>query len=92
MKLKARFEFKIQDSWIGVFWKRSEERFMEDATRPEIGADGVCREYWPTTSRQRLDVWICVLPWVPLHVVAVWGKRVETVDEEIARMLSDVDE
>lgn len=36
----ARFEFKPQDCWIGVFWKS---------------------DSWD------LDVWVCLLPMVPLH-------------------------
>lgn len=39
------FEFKPQDLWIGVFWKRI----------------GNC-----------LDVWICFLPCVPLHLAWRW--------------------
>lgn len=40
----AQFEFKPQDLWIGVFWKR-------------IGST--------------VDLWICVLPCLPLHLS--WG-------------------
>ena len=38
----AKFEFKLEDCWVGVFWKRRGE--------------------W-------IDVWICFLPCVPLHLV-----------------------
>lgn len=36
----ARFEWKPQDCWVGVFWKRTD---------------------------RTLDVWVCVVPMVPLH-------------------------
>lgn len=35
-----RFEFKIQDLWVGVFWKNTKER---------------------------LDIWVCLIPCLPLH-------------------------
>ena len=38
----ARFEFKKEDAWIGVFWKRDQHKLS-------------------------LDVWVCILPMVPLH-------------------------
>jgi hypothetical protein len=46
MKLtSAKFEWKLADLWIGVFWKRS---------------NGLACKV--------LDVWICLLPCVPLHL------------------------
>lgn len=42
---QCRFEFKLQDMWIGAFWKRI----------------GNC-----------VDVWICFLPCVPLHICCHW--------------------
>lgn len=41
----AEFEWKIQDLWVGAFWKR-------------IGND--------------VDLWICFLPCVPLHISWWW--------------------
>lgn len=35
-------EWKPQDLWVGVFWKRSRNGF-------------------------RLDVWVCIIPCLPLH-------------------------
>lgn len=40
-----RFEFKIEDFWIGAFWKRT---------------GGMGMEY--------VDIWICLIPCVPLHL------------------------
>ena len=39
------FEFKLQDLWIGAYWKRI----------------GNC-----------VDIWICLLPCVPLHICYHW--------------------
>ena len=37
----CRIEWKVQDAWVGVFWKRD----------------------YPWT----LDVWVCIVPMLPLH-------------------------
>lgn len=39
-------EFKPQDLWIGVFWKR--------------------------TTKWRVDLWLCLIPMVPLHIAWWW--------------------
>ena len=36
----CRLEWKVQDLWVGVFWKR---------------------------AAMSLDVWVCVVPCVPIH-------------------------
>lgn len=57
--MKARVEFKLPDMWVGLFWKR--------------GRDGCSRWSWEENrphifSIPRLDVWICLVPCLPLHV------------------------
>lgn len=49
--MTIRLEFKPQDCWIGVFWKRG--RYHNSATG-EVGS--------------MTDVWICVLPLLPVHI------------------------
>ena len=63
MNVKFRFEFKLQDLWLGVFWKRSEEQYFVEA-----------KKFFTAT---RVDIWICLLPCFPLHIVNV-GEPVET--------------
>lgn len=48
----ARFEWKVEDFWIGVFWK----------VRPEIYYSAKFNDPW------LLDVWICLIPCVPFHL------------------------
>jgi hypothetical protein len=60
----CRFELALSDFWIGVFWRR-------DKTCP-IAHD-------PFTELRSLDVWICVLPCVPLHLR--WERMVDVMDE-----------
>lgn len=45
IQCRAAFEWKLQDLWVGAFWKRQ----------------GNC-----------VDLWICFLPCVPLHVSWWW--------------------
>jgi hypothetical protein len=57
--MKAAVEFKPQDLWVGLFWKRSADPcsyWDEERKR------GVC------LAPPRLDVWICFLPCLPLHL------------------------
>lgn len=63
--MHIRLEFKPQDCWIGAFWKQGVE------------ADGF--EWRGATYRPRTDVWICVLPMLPIHIW--WYGRAETEDE-----------
>jgi hypothetical protein len=42
-----RFEFKVEDAWVGAFWKH---------------------QPWTNGGFERFDLWVCLLPCVPLHV------------------------
>lgn len=42
IKWSARFEWKLNDFWVGAFWRR-----------------------W---GRHRFDLWICLIPCIPLHI------------------------
>ena len=51
--IRAKVEFKLEDFWIGVFWKHS---------RSFCGVPGF-------SIKRCLDVWICLVPCFPLHIV-----------------------
>ena len=53
--LRARPEFKLADMWVGVFWRKEMDVWAEDA-----------EHIW---EADRVDVWICLLPCLPIHVV-----------------------
>jgi hypothetical protein len=57
--LKAKFEFKLQDLWIGVFWKKGTDRcsYYDDKNRRPV-----------SLAPERLDIWICLIPCLPLHL------------------------
>jgi hypothetical protein len=78
-RIGARFEFKIEDSWIGVYWRRSIKTF-------------VTGERWVVVVKQpRLDVWICFVPWFPLHVVLFGkAKKLDPIQHVIHRAVGEV--
>lgn len=53
-RLTFALEWKVEDAWIGAFWKRT------DVSGPVLPAIG-----W--------DLWVCLLPCLPLHF---WWYRV----------------
>jgi hypothetical protein len=50
--MTARLEWKPQDLWIGVFWKKDVTPMRSDEFVE-----------WHT-----LDVWICCVPCLPIHL------------------------
>ena len=49
-----RFERKLQDCWVGVFWRH-----------------GYAKTHYGTWQLFRTDIWICVVPCFPLHVIVL---------------------
>ena len=47
----CKLELKLQDCWIGVFWRVSD---WEPVQNDPIPSD--------------LDVWICIVPMIPIHI------------------------
>ena len=47
-ELELGLEFKVEDLWIGIFWKREE---------------------------LNLDIWVCLLPMLPIHLKITYMKR-----------------
>lgn len=47
-EIHVELEWKLQDFWIGAFWKRT----------------GNC-----------IDLWVCLLPCVPLHISWWWSRE-----------------
>lgn len=56
MRLRIRLEFKLNDLWVGAYWQWHE-------------APADMTSCFPVLSRPRrvLDVWVCLLPCLPLH-------------------------
>jgi hypothetical protein len=53
--MRIRLEFVPADCWVGVYWRR----------KTEPAGYGTVRT--PGTM-SRLDVWVCVVPCLPLHL------------------------
>ena len=79
--MRARVEFKLADMWIGVFWRKS---LLVWAC--SVGDDP---ESCALLEADRIDVWICLIPCVPLHVV--WQGK-ERIHDEMAAILAEWDE
>lgn len=56
--MKAAVEFKVEDLWIGLYWRRMRS--------PLCGLTAGKR--YRLVDRERVDVWICVLPCLPVHL------------------------
>lgn len=54
---RVRWEHKVQDAWVGAFWKRSHwwggtiQAFESDTAMPHL----------------EFDLWICLVPFFPIH-------------------------
>lgn len=51
-KLKITWEFKLEDMWIGVFWRKQ-------VTHPMIDE---------MDTNHQFDLWICIIPCFPIHI------------------------
>ena len=53
--MQIRLEFKPQDLWIGVFWKTTRcFLLVNDIKMPYVFM---------------YDVWICIVPMLPIHLI-----------------------
>lgn len=52
--MRIRLEFKPEDMWVGVYWKRT-----------RVGR----------ATRAVIDVWICLVPTIPIHLRWWVGER-----------------
>lgn len=76
--LRAQFEVKAADCWIGVFWR----------SQPHQPRRTGCFRCWDNAAQFALftdwDVWVCLLPMLPLHlswttVRTAWGTQPQAV-------------
>lgn len=76
--MKIRLEFKLQDMWIGAYWKKELEIGFRDMTWIGI-SDGrktfeniaVTKDgklYYDIIRRWYQHIWICVVPCLPIHI------------------------
>lgn len=59
-KWRVRWEWKHEDCWIGVYWKRSIQAI------PNNGEDDI----------RILDIWICIIPCCPIHITKITTKSI----------------
>jgi hypothetical protein len=69
--MRIRLEFKLADFWIGVFWKVTK-------TEPVCHCGDLMTQHSMLSGHDAvempqpdlLDIWICILPCLPIHVQA----------------------
>lgn len=59
--LRIALEFELADCWIGAFWCESTDRMLSDAP---LGG----KFKYVVRVQKRKNVWICLLPMLPIHV------------------------
>ena len=70
----ARFEFDSRRCFLGAYWERNVEKYYTGNDYVEVGE--------PQLERcERVDLWVCLVPMLTLHVVIAWGVRPLTVEE-----------
>lgn len=55
MRMRMALEFKKEDCWIGVFWKRQK-------------LNRLCLKTRRYGERLETHVWVCLLPCLPIHL------------------------
>ncbi len=58
----VRLEFKVEDFWVGAFWR------LETLSEPLLPR-GIVRF-------RDFDLWVCVVPMVPIHVTRRWWEDI----------------
>jgi len=54
--MRIRIEFKLQDFWIGIFWKTERDLYESNPRTHQ------------STDRITTDIWICLVPCFPIHI------------------------
>lgn len=60
-KVTISFEWKLEDLWVGVFWRKSQEQVGHAFA-------GGSRSALIPVIAHNLDVWVCLLPCLPIHI------------------------
>ena len=74
--MTLRLEFELRDLWFGIFWKRElirEAVPLKGESMFGTPYDGVV--YIGRGVRVRTDVWICLVPTLPLHLSWLEDRR-----------------
>ena len=63
---KICFEYRLQDLWIGIYWKKSYSKFASQFEEE-------------SKLKLRYDIWICLLPCLPIHIL--WERTFTCLEE-----------
>ncbi|TMJ00947.1 MAG: hypothetical protein E6G97_18615 [Alphaproteobacteria bacterium] len=72
-RFHACLEWEPRDLWLGLFWRR--EWQLPDHPLMANHAQALCDFIGPRKAglTPRLDLWLCLLPCLPIHLT-FWGK------------------
>lgn len=70
--MQLRFEFKPEDLWVGAFWKRTVEPAVP-VTYYDENKKLVVYDHELVWTRKRVDLWVCLVPCLPLHLTWYGG-------------------
>lgn len=68
--MRIRLEFKPQDLWVGVFWKRPHDEPVCHCGDAKHG-DGCGHPFTPIQVPDLLDIWICLVPCFPINITTL---------------------
>jgi hypothetical protein len=71
--MTCRLEFKVNDLWVGCFWRVGPPARLWVFTDAEAHVD-------PTARRRRVDLWVCLVPMLPIHLT--WYREAAPVPVE----------
>ena len=63
--LNIRFQYKLEDFWIGAFWRKSKVCVPQGAP------------FYTLPICDMVEVWICLIPCLPIHIRWVDTKSVK---------------
>lgn len=82
MKVRARIEWKLADLWVGAFWK-VDRNWHETVRYDGPREDGTAVAFVTRNATVRVDVWVCLVPCLPLHLTFTRHRRLWTAMRQV---------
>ncbi len=67
---RVKLEWKLADMWVGIFWKTSNDVIPQGAPT------------YALPVYDRLDVWVCLIPCVPIHATVCHLPKTERHNDQ----------
>jgi hypothetical protein len=63
--MTCRIEFKFEDAWVGAYWRVGPPARLW--TLADASGYIIPPGESPAPRRRRVDLWVCLLPMLPIH-------------------------